>query len=647
MSDILAFLPLIAFLVLVLALYLLQSQPKDWRQAYIRGSITWGVYLVASTEILSLGKNLTQGVLTIAWMLPILLAAILIFLIPKQKKLPAPKPITGSKFQWGEWVLISLILLVCAITAVVAWLSPPQTWDSLNYHLARVAHWAQNKSVDHFATGIEVQNVISPGGEVAILHVYILGNGDRLVTFIQWWAMVSCIIVASWIGKILGASNSGQLFTGLVVATIPMGIIQASSTVNDYVVSCWILLSAAEIISYKISPESNLHILTAGIASGLALWTKPTAIAFLFPFGCVLIFTGLVSFVKNPQKTPLRLAWIISAILFFVLINSGHWVRNWLTYGNPFSDKLRLSTHRNELVTPAGITSNLIRNMAFHTGLPWGRANLIIYHSIVEIHKLIKIDIEDPRSTSIGPFLVMTIRTNEENAGNTLHAVISILAFTTICFAPITQKRSILIFAVTTVCTLVAFSALFKWQVYGSRYHLPFFVLFSPIIGIAIQYLLNKKILPWAGLLLFVSALPWLFSIDSRPIIPTNRSLIKSILITPREQILFANAQYLAKPYEDLTALIRGEHCDSIGLSLGGIHPEYLIWHKLGAPRSDAHFEWFVAGTESEQYRSYHFLPCAVLCEGCNGTSADFYYGLPMVYQNAELKLYITLDSSE
>ncbi|GAI89103.1 unnamed protein product, partial [marine sediment metagenome] len=52
--------------------------------------------------------------------------------------------------------------------------------------MARVAHWAQQGSVAHYASGVKNQILMSPGAEFAVLHLYVLGSGDQLVNFVGW-----------------------------------------------------------------------------------------------------------------------------------------------------------------------------------------------------------------------------------------------------------------------------------------------------------------------------------------------------------------------------------------------------------------------------------------------------------------------------
>ena len=645
LGNLIILFPVVSWVAIYWLLRDQQQKKEDWRRTVLHSSLLWGAYLCLSTEVLSLIHGITRPALAVAWILPVL-ASILVRLWRISNDLPLNKIQFSIQMKAHERIPLFCIITILAVTACVAWLSPPQTWDSLNYHMARVAHWAQDKSIHHFATGIEVQNVLSPGGEVAILHLYILSQSDRWVNFVQWTAMLGCLVICARIAMLLGADRTGQIMASLTTAAIPMGIIQASSSVNDYVVAFWVSAAAAETIYFLRNPGDFPSIISSGLAAGLAIWTKPIAAPYLVPFGLLLA----ISILFPPGNRNIKLSssrilsvmpWIGAAIACIILINSGHWIRNQVTYGNPFSDELRLDTHRNQLLTPAGILSNLVRNMAFHTGLPWGRANKIIYEIILELHNQIGLDVEDPRTTAVGPYPWMAIRLNEESAGNTLHAglILLSLGITFSHFLP--ERKLAILYGITVAFTMVLFSAVFKWQIFGSRYHMPFFVLFAPLTGFSIEHVLSRKLVPWSAIFIVVCAFPWLWSINSRPIIPTSQSKIGSILTTSRQEILFANALYQFRSYQNIADYIRQEECKNIGLSLSGFQSEYLIWSMLGAPRDDLRLEWFVAGTESEKYRDPAFEACAVICNGCDGPGSGSYNALPLVYQDEEFKLYL------
>ena len=120
---------------------------------------------------------------------------------------------------------------------LVAWIAPPSNVDSLLYHISRIVHWAQNGSLEHYATGYHHQLFMPPWAELANLHLRILWGSDRPADLVQWFRRVGSVAIASGVGELLGLRRKGQLITAVFIAGIPMGILQATSTQNDYVVT--------------------------------------------------------------------------------------------------------------------------------------------------------------------------------------------------------------------------------------------------------------------------------------------------------------------------------------------------------------------------------------------------------------------------
>ena len=72
------------------------------------------------------------------------------------------------------------------------------------YHLARVAHWIQNSSVDHYATHTTAQLELAPLQEFNMLHLHLLADTDRLDGFVQLAAFVVAIVGVSELARLLG-----------------------------------------------------------------------------------------------------------------------------------------------------------------------------------------------------------------------------------------------------------------------------------------------------------------------------------------------------------------------------------------------------------------------------------------------------------
>jgi hypothetical protein len=630
-------LPLLAFGVTFLALLNLWPQ-LDWRRAWMRTALLCGAYMLLVTELLSLFRAVTVAGLALAWALPALgLAAWLLWRVRR-----------GSAWHWPAWSLppgwaerglLLGVLAVLLITATVAWFATPQTFDSLNYHLPRVAHWAQDRAVHHFATGIEVQNVISPAGEIALLQVYVLAQGDRLTPFVQWFCFLCALIAAALIAQDLGAGRRGQVLAAVAGATIPMAIVNASSTVNDGIAALWVLLAAGEVVvlwrSAPARPAAPAAF--AALAAGLTLAAKPTAVPYLLPLG---LLAGWALWRCGRWRT--LLGWAGLALAIVLLLNAGHFTRNYLTYGNPIGDADRFGFHGKQLFTPAALLSNLVRNVALHTGTPWGRVNRFVYNTVLAIHRGLGLAVDDPRTTSIGPFTWAGVRTEEGIASNALHAGLALLALGAALLAPKRMERPVLICMLLSATGFVLYCILFKWQTYASRYHLTFFVLLAPALGLALERLLPARWSWLPGALLLVLAYPWLFSIESRPIMVHPRSPVGSIFTESRDRLFFANAPYLLHAYTSMPAYIRAAGCDQVGLMLGGGQAEYPLWVYLGAPRRVVRIEWLVKGTPSEKYTNPAFQPCAIICEQCYGPAwGDTLRGLPLAYDDGTFRLYL------
>src|SRR5688572_6117075 len=208
-----------------IALFLLASRGNaDRRRAFLVAGTLWGVLLTAITEILSLAQAITFARLAIAWLLVLGVTGGLWYLdraratgLPANAK-PAPK--TAAKRKPSRLAVASIphaglvlgmIGLLAGMAGLVALVSAPNNYDSMTYHMARVAHWAQNQSVAHFPTHLQRQIHQNPWSEFAILHFQVLAQGDRLANLVQWFSMIGSILGISLIARQLGVGPRGQL----------------------------------------------------------------------------------------------------------------------------------------------------------------------------------------------------------------------------------------------------------------------------------------------------------------------------------------------------------------------------------------------------------------------------------------------------
>ena len=139
------------------------------------------------------------------------------------------------------------------------------------------------------------------------------------------------------------------------------------------------------------------------------------------------------------------------------------------------------------------------------------------------------------------------------------------------------------------------------------------------------------------GLTLY--AWPWLVGINQRPLLPDETGV--SVLTEPRTNLYFVNAPGLEGPYQDASAAIETNSCETVGLMLGGDAAEYPLWVAMGKPGSKVKIDWIVAGVPSARYRDPTFSPCAVVCDAsCPGEVATI-SGLPLAMNEGGIRLFM------
>jgi len=629
---VLALLPLFALVGLILAFG--NSFPEwGWRRSFLRATVAVGAYTILATEALGLLRGITPLGLFLVWSVP----AIGVWgrlLHGSRRGRPVRLPEIRLPLSWLDRVLLLCVVAIMAITAFVAWVAPPNTWDSLSYHMSRVAHWAQDGSLGPYATGIERQNFMSPGAEMDVLHLYVLSGSDRLANFVEWSAMVASLVGVALIACQLGASGTGQLFAVVFAATLPMGIAQASSTMTDYVVALWVVAVASESVAIAGERDPDKAAIFASIAAGLAVVTKPTSLAYLAPFG-IWIAWALIR--RLGLGALLRLAGV--AILSVSILSAGYFGRNFVLEGTPAGGRGLTGLAVSEVLSWQGVVSNLLRNASLHVGTPWPTLNAELYLALAKVHvKLGLPDMDDPKFSRHDVFLIRGTNMEENRTPNTQHAVLLVLSYPVVLASGRRARRPVTAYALAVAATFLLFSMVFKFDLLGSRYHLPFFVLAAPAVGAIVGQPIPAAVGRGIGILLVVLSWSWLVGIENRQLLAApNRPV--TLLNAPREQMYLPDGGM--DSFRAVATSIQGAQCEAVGVMFCGDCAEYLLWVVLGAPRDDLRIEWIVAGTPSERYSDLTFRPCAVVCDrSCPGDWTEI-RGLPLSMERSGLRLFM------
>ncbi|MEM7725902.1 MAG: glycosyltransferase family 39 protein [Cyanobacteria bacterium P01_A01_bin.45] len=503
-------------------------------------------------------------------------------------------------------------MIISSSIAAIAIVSPPNNWDSMTYHMSRVIHWMQNRSVAHYQTYIVRQVDTPPLAGFIITHLQILSRSDRFANLVQWFSMLGSMVAVSLIAKRLGANLYGQLTSAMICLTIPMGILQASNTQNDYVVSFWLACFVYYTLGFLVDSSKNRSkTFNLGASLGLAIFTKATAYIYAFPF-CVWLSVSTLR-----QKNLQSFKKLIAIALFTAAINISHWYKNILIWGTPFGVSGNIT--KNELFTFPAISSNLIRNLALHFVTVYQQLNIFVEHLIIFIHhNFLGLNVSDSRTTFLDvKFSMISIPSmifHEDTAGNLVHII---LIFFSIAIYFVNKKwkdnYTSLFYLISLISTFIIFNTLLKWQPWASRLHLPLFVLFSAFLGYTISTFIKDKkhLYNYLLSLLIILSLPYIIFNSTRPILKYKNLTIlpKGIFVTDREELYFASQRTLQQTYIEVVKFLNDHSCKKVGLVTGGDVPEYPLLIMLLSQDNKIDLRHFFL----QDKQNKNFQPCAIV----------------------------------
>jgi len=562
-------LPLLGLILLSLSAHASASKDRLFRESILVGFLLWGCIITGIMEILSIFHALNfQGVLT-CWCF-VMVACISI--IWRQKKLDLPwRAVSG--LSWTEKILLFAVFLIVVWLAVLAFLAPPNTIDAMTYHMSRVVHWIQNHTVEYYPTRILRELFSPPLNEYTIFQFQILSRTDLWANSVQWLSMMGSLIGVSLIAKELGAGSWGQILSVVITATIPMGILQSTSTQTDYGVTLW-LCAFVYFLGRWRKDLGRGHALWMATALGLAFLAKGTGFVYAIPF---LLWMLVIMATRLGAKS---LAVLAGMVLIVGLLNGGVLCRNAkLFHGNMTMSVEGTSRYTgiDNLVNDhwgwQEFWANVLRNTGLELSTPWARANKVIEGDLYGASNLLHVDINDmPSSFNRAVFTFPSLSLYEDNAESPLHVILFIMAVLFVLIFPLVRDKEIVFYLLALFGAIIAFNLLLKWQPWGARFHLSFFVLAAPLIGAVFEKALLRGLALVVMAVLVAGALPYLLFNPSKSFV----TLDNIIHHKDRHEEYF-DPSVLAQ-YKNVRDGLKTIGCHDLGLLATEFVHEYPLW---------------------------------------------------------------------
>jgi hypothetical protein len=513
------------------------------RGAFVLAFLAFEVLLLGITELTSVGHHFTAATVAVAWLIVII---VLLFGVRTQIRsvvqrvrshdgarfglADRAKRLTGEDRFW-----IAVLTVIFGLLVAAGFLHPPSYADSMVYHLARVEHWIQNRSVAFFATHYLAQVEFSPLSEYNLAHLHLLSGTDRFDACMELLSALVCIVGVSELARLLGASRSTQIAASVICATIPSGILLATSTDNDYFAAATGLGVLVILASFSLGSRWGYRAIALGAALGLCYMAKSTMVVLMVPAVLALLAVAVFRQVRTEglEETLRRGISQVLVIAVSALAVGGVF----LAQTEQLFGSFRGSETKDLVSSPitiAGLAANIDRSTAadFHIGD--GVAGIQTYVSQVVLgvlghaYSVFGVSMNDPHYASYlhsdtfapGNFTVpQRIPAVGANPWNILLALSAAIILVVVVARGRREFRMALVLCLSLGCGYLLVTGLSKWAPFNVRYQLPFLVAVSVVIAVALSIFprwVTRLVL--VGLVL--SCLPQLFDNVEAPLVP-------------------------------------------------------------------------------------------------------------------------------
>jgi hypothetical protein len=603
-----------------------------WGPAFLKAAVVWGALVVIFSEGLSLFRAVRAAPLALAW--GAALAALLGVLVRGgglRELWAHRRSLLPRELHLVEGILLVGLAAEFAVLFAVAWTSPPNNTDSLAYHMARVAHWAQTGALVHYPTAYEPQLTLPVWAEAAVLNLRLLWGNDRPANLVQLFSMIGLCVIVVQLARLLGASRRGQLLSAMFVASLPILVLEATSTQNDIAAGLWLACLAYWAVVEHLYGLSRLDLGLAGVCLGLALLTKGTLLIAAPAFGGWILLLRLR---RRGWWSGAKEAAVVVGLA--ASLNLGYWSRNIQTYRMPLGSMEEVRSHTYGRFTLGGVIASWIENLTLNLATPSEGVNERIVQGVRALRP--------EAGEAASQFGLAWAWNNENLAGNPLHLGLATLAWFGIVALTLRKRTAELKAAATLAGVLAGSSLLFfsllDFDLYGVRYQIPFFVAMAPIVGLAAETSLRPRVVLGASLVLLLLGSPWVLLNASRPAIGLKpRTMIDSVFDEPAPVILMANWTDLRESYFGGAQAVRESGCDQVGLRLDSHDLEYAYWWLLDAPQSGIRIENIDPPPHLQRYVDPQFRPCAIVCMVCGGRTR--FHGLDRTYSDGKVSVFL------
>lgn len=594
---------------------------SSYLDSYIKACCIWMFILFAMTELLSVFHTVRFIAIFSIWGMfdLVMLAALAIQIKASRYKIGELYSKYKKMITLREHPYYAILLLIGAAVLVLAICTTPYNWDSMTYHLARIVHWVQNRSVEHYATN-DIRQIASPVlGEFVNLHVYVLCRGrDILFNVLQAASYITCALLVGAIARKLGCDKFFSFLAVLLYMSTPIAFAEALTTQVDNFATVWLLFYVYELLDL-VRADKKLECKRAelGKVSTLAFcvaWgylAKPSVCIAMVIFAVWLLVKCIAR--KDRIRDLFFLALYALPYLAVPLVTE--LVRNIKTfhaYASP-------NTGARQLVgtlQPSYLFVNFIKNFTFNFPVALIKDSHDYFGKFARYAaKILNVDLNaESISEGGGEFrLHEAVNYGHDTAINPIVIWLTIFCVLwALCMIRKTDWKFIANgYLIASVMSFCVFCTVLRWEIFVTRYMVSYLALLCPMIASQIQSHTGEgRSKPLQDGIIGIVC--FLCIMEAISMTAYHYNIYAHGGADERTYGYFVNRTNEFAYYAELTDAIKSQIYASVGLCMEVDNYEYPIWKMLDGQR----IEHVNVHNESAIYADQDFVPECIIWIG-------------------------------
>lgn len=470
--------------------------------SYIEACCLWMLFLFGLTEALSAGHAMRFRFLIAVWgafdaLLLCCLAAQLknLGVTGKSALMSVRSAALCGWHSLRKAPYYGVLLLIGTVVLGLSLVTTPYNWDSMTYHLPRIAHWAQNRSVAHYATH-SIRQVCSPVlAEFVNLHVYILCRGqDYLFNLLQGMSYITCTVMVGAIADRLSCSRPFRFLAMLLFMTMPIAYAEALTTQVDHFAAVWLLFFVYRLLDYvnvkKAMRFDKITVCRVGAMGLCVAWgylAKPSVCVGMVVFALWLLLVC----VKRRDRTRDLVGIFFSALPCVAVPLVPEILRNFKTFGayaSPAAGAAQLVGTKH----PAYLFVNMIKNLSFNLPTPFVKNGHEIFAEIArKAAALLRVEL-NAESISENGREYMLHEAGNYGCDTAVNPTVLWLFLFCVLWAALGFGRKkwegcCRGYFVTAAVSFAVFCIVLRWEPFVSRYMIAYLALLCPLIAAGMQ----------------------------------------------------------------------------------------------------------------------------------------------------------------